>query len=156
MPEPPRQLVEAVRTWREARCGEACPQCPINCCAGRLNPRLDDMRAFEALPQVSGRQARPPEPYVLAKRALGRTERFLVGTCPHLSAGRCAIFDDPSRPRECHEYPVSVRRLLGGYAGFVIAAERSCWILQQASHRDSLTELAAAHGVDCMFMEDKT
>lgn len=148
MPDSP--LAEAVRAWREARCAEACPICPVNCCEGRLNPQLDSLERFGDLPRVRGRQPRPAPPYVLEERGLFGGACWLVGRCPHLAAGRCDIFGEAGRPSDCVEYPARVQRSLGTE---MVSAERSCWILQDAGRQDELAALARAHGAECVFHE---
>lgn len=149
------EVREAVRSWREAKCAEACPRCPINCCEGRLNPRLDSLAAFGDLSVARGpADARPLEvPYVADRRVLLWGHRYLVGRCPHLDCGRCKIYDDANRPRECNEYPLHVQSVWGGLGGHVIGAELSCWILQQPENRDEVRVLAQDLGVDCVFHE---
>jgi len=152
---PSEKITEAVREWRNDKCAQSCPQCPVNCCEGRLNPRLDSLAAFEHLPVVrNASDARPLQgPYVADRRVLWWGARFLVGRCPHLACGRCAIYDDARRPRECGEYPLHVQPVLGGLGGVVISAEKSCWIFQQQDNCDEVQSLAQTLGVDCVMHE---
>lgn len=150
----PAQVRDEVRAWRQAKCAESCPKCPINCCTGRLNPRLDSLDAFESLPIVRGpRDSRPLNaPYVRDRRFLFWGHRYLVGRCPHLAEGKCAIYDDPRRPSDCHEYPMHVQKVLGGE---VLNVETSCWIFQQPENREAVRELGRQVGLECVFHEDR-
>ena len=145
------EVERAVRDWREERCAAACPQCPINCCKGRLNPRLENLDAFPDLPVV--RRASDPRPanggsYVADRRFLWWGGRLLVGQCPHLRDSRCTIHEHSARPRDCCEYPMHVQ----GFAGSpIINIENSCWIFGQPEHRQAAEELARTLGVPCVF-----
>ncbi|MBM3462800.1 MAG: hypothetical protein FJX76_11920 [Armatimonadetes bacterium] len=157
-----------VAAWRQARCDQACPTCPVNCCTGRLHPRLDRLDRFRDLPRARDGAAAPPpaKPYVLERGLLGR-ERVLVGPCPHLQRGgqggpkatppgsepteTCGIYADPGRPRDCWEYPLHVQRVLGGLAGDVLHVERSCWIFRTEEACDEARLLAAKLDLECVF-----
>jgi hypothetical protein len=145
-------LQSRIAEWREELCAGACPVCPQNCCAGRLNPRIDSLEAFADLPRVRGPlDPRPREgPYLVDRRVLKRWGAcYLVGRCPHLTEeNRCDIYGQPPRPRECREYPLHLQKTVGGT---VLNAETSCWIFQSEENREAARMLARDLGVGIEF-----
>ena len=138
---------EAVRSWREARCAEACPTCPENCCEGRLTPRIDRMEAFAHLPLVRRpTDVRPlGEAYIIDRRVWRWGSCFLVGRCPALDGERrCGLHGQNERPSECSEFPLHVQPVLGGA---VLHIERSCTIFDDEAAVAEARALAAQLGL---------
>lgn len=149
-----RAIEEALDAWRREKCSSLCPGCPDCCCNGRLNPRLDRLDAFKALPAVRWRWERAPVEgaYIVDRRVLFGGSRFLAGVCPHYVSGGCAIFGRPGRPLDCRLYPVSLQRPFWGLPfGVMIGAELSCHIFDDGDNKKSLEELARTHDVELVF-----
>jgi hypothetical protein len=147
-------LERALDDFRAKVCERHCPTCSDNCCNGRVNPRLESLEGFKSLPVVRWFWQIPPEEgsYVVDRRTILGGSRFLAGPCPHFSGGRCDLFGRPSRPVECRLYPVSLQRPLWGLPFlFIIAAELSCPIFDDAENRADLSKLAGAYGIEVVF-----
>ena len=148
------RIAEAVAQWRQARCDQACPTCPRNCCSGRLSPRIATARIppiFAHLPVCAAGTPLPPRPYLEERRAWRHVEHRLLGACPHLEDGRCGVYGHPDRPGDCLEYPVHLQRILGGLGGTVLHAEESCPMLLDQETRQSLEALAATLGLELLY-----
>jgi len=152
-------LEEALDAFRAESCASFCPECPDNCCNGRLNPRLRSIEEFKSLPAVKWLWQSPPRegPYIVDRRTLLGGSRFLAGPCPHFREGACAIFGRPGRPADCRLYPVSLQRPLWGLPLVVmIGAELSCRIFEDEESRRKLEALAASHGVEVVFFPKRS
>ncbi|MDQ7824172.1 MAG: hypothetical protein RDV48_15325 [Candidatus Eremiobacteraeota bacterium] len=145
----------ALESLREVMCARYCPICGDNCCTGRLNPSISDLRAFPDLRRVRYRWDRKPEgPYLVDRRFLFFGTCYLVNGCPHLKGNLCAIHEEAARPRECHEYPL--------YLDFpfsipffkpFISVELSCGIFRYKKNCDEVSQLGERLGLEVIFHE---
>jgi hypothetical protein len=145
---------DAVTAFREAKCNDYCLICGDNCCSGRLNPSFRDLRAFSSLKRVRYRWNRPPEgePFLVDRRILLWGGYVLVRQCPHLKSGRCSIYGDPHRPRECFDYPLylDVPLSIPFFRPF-ISVELSCGIFRYEKNRREIEDLAGRLNLEVML-----
>ena len=149
-----KKYARSVEVFRQEKCGKYCAICGDNCCTGRLNPSFGTIRPFSRLKRVRYKWDVPPEkePYVINRKFFFLGAYYLVGECPCLKDGLCALYNDPLRPPECYEYPMYLNVPLGiPFLKPFISAEMSCTIFRYEKNRTEAEEFARDLGIELIW-----